>query len=214
MNTNYNTTTTTNNNVIIIIIMIIIIMAMIIITTIIVIMIAAASALWLRTNGVSTNEDAAKAISVDRLGKKVRPDTFGKIKVGSREYPICPSVNMKFAVTPLVLTPFVPFRALSIRELRVCRVRISESRPLGSSLLVLKIKNPFGSKPLKSRFALRGLSVRHSVKPTSSSKLRSFGSNFLGACLHVWRCHPLRIGSRWSRNHKHAGSLREKGPLP
>ena len=37
-----------------------------------------------------------------------------KIKVGSREYPTSPSVKeMKFAVTPLVLTPFVPFRALS-----------------------------------------------------------------------------------------------------
>ena len=49
----------------------------------------------------STNGAAAKVMSFDILGKNVRPDTFGKIKVGEREYPKSPSVkNMKFAVTP------------------------------------------------------------------------------------------------------------------
>ena len=38
--------------------------------------------LWLRTNGVNTNGAGAKVMSFDRLGKKVRPGTFGKIKVG------------------------------------------------------------------------------------------------------------------------------------
>ena len=37
---------------------------------------------WLRTNGVNTNGAAAKVMDFDRLGKKVRPGTFGEIKVG------------------------------------------------------------------------------------------------------------------------------------
>ena len=37
---------------------------------------------WLRTNGVNTNGAAAKLMTFDRLGEKVRPDIFGKIKVG------------------------------------------------------------------------------------------------------------------------------------
>ena len=42
----------------------------------------ALGSLWLRTNGVRTNEAAAKVTNFDRLGKKVRPGTFGKMKVG------------------------------------------------------------------------------------------------------------------------------------
>ena len=50
----------------------------------------------------------------DRLGKKVRPGTFGEIEVirlmgVPKKFPL--SKNMKIAVTPLVLTPSVPFRA-------------------------------------------------------------------------------------------------------
>ena len=37
---------------------------------------------WLQTNGVDANGAAAKVIYFDRSGKKVRPGTFGKIKVG------------------------------------------------------------------------------------------------------------------------------------
>ena len=37
---------------------------------------------WLRRNGVNTNGAAAKVMNFDRLGKKVRPGTCGKIKVG------------------------------------------------------------------------------------------------------------------------------------
>ena len=37
---------------------------------------------WLRTNGANTNGAAAKVIMFDSLGEKVRPGTFGNIKVG------------------------------------------------------------------------------------------------------------------------------------
>ena len=37
---------------------------------------------WLRTNGVHTIGAAAKVMNFDRLRKRVRPGTFGKIKVG------------------------------------------------------------------------------------------------------------------------------------
>ena len=69
----------------------------------------------LRVNGVSTNGAAAKLINLGRLGKKVRPGFFGKIKVGWRGYPKSPChKNIEFAVTPLVLNPFVPFRSSQI----------------------------------------------------------------------------------------------------
>ena len=48
---------------------------------------------WLQTNVVNTNGAAAKVKTFDRLGKKVRPGTFGKTKVGKREYPTSPSVK-------------------------------------------------------------------------------------------------------------------------
>ena len=35
---------------------------------------------WLRTNGVDTNGAAAEVMVFDRLGKKVRPGTFGEYK--------------------------------------------------------------------------------------------------------------------------------------
>ena len=41
----------------------------------------AAGNLWLRTNGVNTNEAAAKIVIFDRLGEKLHPGTFGKIQV-------------------------------------------------------------------------------------------------------------------------------------
>ena len=37
---------------------------------------------WLRTAGVNTHGAAAKVMVFDSLGKKVRPGTFGKVKVG------------------------------------------------------------------------------------------------------------------------------------
>ena len=39
------------------------------------------TAVWLRTNGVNPNGAAAKVRNFDRLGKKVRPGTFGKINI-------------------------------------------------------------------------------------------------------------------------------------
>ena len=36
---------------------------------------------WLRTHGVNANGAAARVVNFDGLGKKVRPGTFGKIKV-------------------------------------------------------------------------------------------------------------------------------------
>ena len=66
---------------------------------------------WLRTNGVNTAGAAANVTNLDRLGKKGTPwhfweDTSRLTGVQS------PSVKQHdvFAVTPLVLTPFVPFR--------------------------------------------------------------------------------------------------------
>ena len=65
----------------------------------------------LRTNGVNTNGAAAKVMSFVRLGKKVRPGTFGNIEVGKREYPKGPSVKTHDIYNdPLVLIPFLPFR--------------------------------------------------------------------------------------------------------
>ena len=37
---------------------------------------------WLRTNGVDADGAAANVMNFDRLRKKVRTGTFGKIKVG------------------------------------------------------------------------------------------------------------------------------------
>ena len=37
---------------------------------------------WLRTDGVNTHGVAAKVMTFDRSGKKVRPGTFGNTKVG------------------------------------------------------------------------------------------------------------------------------------
>ena len=42
----------------------------------------AAPTCWLRRSGVDANAAAAKVMSFDRLGKKVRSGTFGKRKVG------------------------------------------------------------------------------------------------------------------------------------
>ena len=36
----------------------------------------------LRTNGFNTNGAAANVMNFDRLGKKVRPGTFGNIQIG------------------------------------------------------------------------------------------------------------------------------------
>ena len=64
---------------------------------------------WLRTNGVNTNGAAAKVMNFDRLVKKVRPDTFGKIEVGSRGYPKSPSVEKhEICSDPISADPICP----------------------------------------------------------------------------------------------------------
>ena len=73
--------------------------------------------IWLLTNVVNTNGAAAKVMNFDRLGKKVRPGTLGiskKVDGSTQKVPL--SKNMTFAVTPLVLTPFVSFRGTRGRQ--------------------------------------------------------------------------------------------------
>ena len=68
-------------------------------------------------NGVNSTGAAAKVTFVDRLGKKVRPGTFGKMEVGNWSTQKVPlSKNTKFPVAPLVLTPFVPSRDLDLEH--------------------------------------------------------------------------------------------------
>ena len=64
----------------------------------------------LRTNGVDTDGPAAKVIIFEGLGEKVRPGTFGKIKVGQREYPKSPSVRKhETSSDPISADPICPF---------------------------------------------------------------------------------------------------------
>ena len=60
---------------------------------------------WLRTNGV-----AAKVMNFDSLGQKVRPGTFGKKKVGKREYSKSPFVKRhEICSDPIGADPICPF---------------------------------------------------------------------------------------------------------
>ena len=69
--------------IIIIIVIILVIIVIIVITIIIVILIVIIMIIpWLRTHGVNAHGAAAKVMNFDGLGKKVRPGTFGKTKVG------------------------------------------------------------------------------------------------------------------------------------
>ena len=65
---------------------------------------------WLRTDGVNTNGATAIVKMFDRLGTKVRPGTFGEIKVGEREYPKSPSVEKHdICSDPISADPICPF---------------------------------------------------------------------------------------------------------
>ena len=65
---------------------------------------------WLRTSGVYANGAAAKLNNLTDWGKRYALALLGEYQSRSRECPKSPSVkNMKFAVTPLVLAPSVPF---------------------------------------------------------------------------------------------------------
>ena len=63
----------------------------------------------MRTNGVNSNGAAAKVMIFDRLGKKVRPGTFGRIKVGSRVYPNGPCQKHEICSDPISADPIGPF---------------------------------------------------------------------------------------------------------
>ena len=60
----------------------------------------------------NTNGAAAKVMRFDRLGKKGTPwhswEDYSRLKEIPKKVPL--SKKLKFAVIPLVLTPFVPFR--------------------------------------------------------------------------------------------------------
>ena len=67
----------------------------------------------LRKNGVNTNGATAKVTFFDRSGKRYAVALLGRYKYvngSTQQVPL--SKNMKFAVTPLVLTPFVTFREM------------------------------------------------------------------------------------------------------
>ena len=66
--------------------------------------------MWLRRNGVNTHGAAANINMCDRLGKKVRPGTFGKIQVGQWEYPKSPSLKKhEICSDPISADPICPF---------------------------------------------------------------------------------------------------------
>ena len=70
-------------------------------------------AFWLRTNGVNTTGVAAKVMNSDRLGKKVRPGTFGNIAIYEWEYPKSPSAQKHesrsgpISADPICPSPFL-----------------------------------------------------------------------------------------------------------
>ena len=68
----------------------------------------------LQTKGVDTNGAAGKVIKFDRSRKKVRPWHFWQNQSGLTGVTkqVTLSTTKTFAVTPLVLTPFVPFRSM------------------------------------------------------------------------------------------------------
>ena len=67
---------------------------------------------WLRRNGVNTDGAAAVVVNFDRVREKVTPRHFWEDKSRLTGVPQKSLSNktFKFAVTPLALTPFVPFR--------------------------------------------------------------------------------------------------------
>ena len=135
---------------------------------------------WLRTNGVNTNGAAAKELILADWVKKVRPGTSGKIKVRLTK-------NMRFAVTPLVLTPFVPFREPS--SLR----RLASGGDPGSGR---------GGRPLSSRqlagAALGAARAPGDASPTGVSWLQTNGVNTNGAAAKVLNFDSLvQKGTPW-----------------
>ena len=68
-----------------------------------------------------------------------------------------------------------------VRMLRICKLRISESKFVGNSLRTyefppLGIKNLLGSHPLKSRFLVRGLTATETTRGTPTPTSNTHGS--------------------------------------
>ena len=80
--------------------------------------------IWWWTNGVNTNGAAAEVINFDRLGEtKVRPGTFGKIKVGKREYQQkVPVKKHVICSDPISADPISPFPIASELRPMDCRL--------------------------------------------------------------------------------------------
>ena len=77
--------------------------------------------LWLRTKWVNTNGAAAKVMIFDRLREKVRPGTFGNIKVGQQEYPKSSSVKKhEICSDPISADPIRPFPNTVFCSLSIC----------------------------------------------------------------------------------------------
>ena len=56
-------------------------------------------------NGVNANVAAAKVMQFESLGRKVHPGTFGKMKVGWREYPRKSLSKQEFCSDPIYPCP-------------------------------------------------------------------------------------------------------------
>ena len=99
------------------IIMIVCIMIVVIIIIIVIVILIVILIIWLRTSGVNTNGAAAKVMTFDRFGEKGTPWHFweGSSRLTGVPTKLPLSTSMTFGVTPLVLTPFVPFRDLQRR---------------------------------------------------------------------------------------------------
>ena len=97
--------------IIIIIIILVIVIILVVIVIVIVIVIIIIALIGCGQNGVAANGAAAKVMSFDGLGKKVRPGTLrGQKQVNGSTQKVPLSKELKFAVTPLVSAD--PFRPL------------------------------------------------------------------------------------------------------
>ena len=81
--------------------------------------------------GQHYNGAAAKVIIFDRLGKKVRPGTLGKTKVGWREYPKSPSVKKHAICSDLISAdPTCPFPSGTHLRQTFCGLSPQEARKI------------------------------------------------------------------------------------
>ena len=97
--------------VVILTIVIVIVVLVLVLVIVIVIVISIVIVNWLRTYGANTYGAAAEVVSFG---------TFGKRKVGQRQYPESPTVKKnKFAATPLRSVSIISIFEFSIRESQI-----------------------------------------------------------------------------------------------